>query len=105
MTIVKWVHFAMLNAEELGVTKANVDDLTKSSANPDVRRLLGTEGEYAPPMHLSQQQSRVRSFKGADHDRSMHYYGGDHRLSADQEGQPGSADHGRRAGREHACLV
>src|SRR5262245_7152685 len=35
--IVKWVHFAMVTAEELGVTKANVDDQLKS-ADPEVKR-------------------------------------------------------------------
>src|SRR5580765_7390404 len=43
--IVKWTHFAMVAAEELGVTKANVDEALKSS-NPDVKRLVGTEGNY-----------------------------------------------------------
>ena len=27
--IVRWTHYAMLNAEELGVTKANVDEMLK----------------------------------------------------------------------------
>ena len=40
--IVKFVHTAMLNAEELGVTKMNVEQM-KSSTNPEVRRLLGIE--------------------------------------------------------------
>jgi general L-amino acid transport system substrate-binding protein len=38
--IVRWTYFALLNAEELGVTKANVDE-QKASANPEVQRLLG----------------------------------------------------------------
>jgi general L-amino acid transport system substrate-binding protein len=38
--IVKWSLFAMLNAEELGVSSANVDQM-KSSENPNVQRLLG----------------------------------------------------------------
>ena len=50
--IVRWVHMAMLNAEELGVTKANVDQ-QKSSTNPDVRRLLGVEGKYGEAIGLS----------------------------------------------------
>ncbi len=50
--IVKWVHFAMINAEELGVTKANVDDMLKSE-NPDIRRLLGTEGKHGEALGLS----------------------------------------------------
>ena len=41
-TLVKWTLFAMVNAEELGVTSKNVDAM-KASKNPDVRRLLGLE--------------------------------------------------------------
>lgn len=40
--IVRWTLFAMLNAEEAGLTSANVDGMLKSD-NPDVRRLLGLE--------------------------------------------------------------
>jgi general L-amino acid transport system substrate-binding protein len=50
--IVQWTHFAMLTAEELGVTKANVDTMMKSE-NPDVKRLLGTEGKFGEPMGLT----------------------------------------------------
>jgi general L-amino acid transport system substrate-binding protein len=50
--IVKWTHFAMINAEELGVTKANVDDMSKSE-NPDVKRLLGTEGKFGEALGLT----------------------------------------------------
>ncbi len=42
--IVKWSLFAMVNAEELGVTSANVDEMKASSTDPNVRRLLGIEG-------------------------------------------------------------
>ena len=45
LTIVKWVHFALLNAEEAGITKANVDQMMNST-NPDIRRILGKEGEF-----------------------------------------------------------
>ena len=50
--IVTWTHYAMLTAEELGVTKANVDTMLKSE-NPDVKRLLGTEGKFGEPMGLT----------------------------------------------------
>jgi general L-amino acid transport system substrate-binding protein len=50
--IVKWTHYAMVTAEELGVTKANVDEQMKS-ANPDVKRLLGTEGNYGEQLGLT----------------------------------------------------
>lgn len=41
--IVKWTLFALVNAEELGVTTANVES-QKDSENPEIRRLLGLEG-------------------------------------------------------------
>jgi general L-amino acid transport system substrate-binding protein len=41
--IVSWTHYALVQAEEFGITKANVDDIRKSSTNPDVRRFLGIE--------------------------------------------------------------
>jgi general L-amino acid transport system substrate-binding protein len=50
--VVKWVHFAMLNAEELGVTKANVEQQLKSD-NPDIRRLLGVEGKHGEALGLT----------------------------------------------------
>ncbi|MEX3009395.1 amino acid ABC transporter substrate-binding protein [Hoeflea sp. TYP-13] len=51
LNIIKWTHFAMLNAEELGVTSANVDEM-KNSDNPSVKRLLGTEGEFGGAIGL-----------------------------------------------------
>ncbi|MFN3890411.1 MAG: amino acid ABC transporter substrate-binding protein [Beijerinckiaceae bacterium] len=50
--LVKWTHFAMLNAEELGVTRANVDERLKST-NPEIRRLLGVEGDFGKSMGLT----------------------------------------------------
>ena len=50
--LVKWVHFAMVNAEELGVTKANVDEMLKSP-NPEIKRLLGTEGKFGEAIGLT----------------------------------------------------
>jgi general L-amino acid transport system substrate-binding protein len=41
--IVRWTHFAMVDAEELGVASTNVDEALKS-ADPRTRRLLGVEG-------------------------------------------------------------
>jgi general L-amino acid transport system substrate-binding protein len=50
--IVRWTHNAMLNAEELGVTKANVDQM-KTSENPEIKRLLGTEGKFGEAIGLT----------------------------------------------------
>jgi len=50
--IVKWTHFAMVAAEEYGITRANVDEHMKSEA-PDVRRLLGLDGDFGKQFGLT----------------------------------------------------
>src|ERR1700677_49972 len=50
--IVQWTHFALITAEELGVTQANVDEKLKS-ANPAIRRLLGVEGSFGQGLGLT----------------------------------------------------
>lgn len=50
--IVRWTHYAMVDAEELGVNQNNVDDMLKSDA-PDIRRLLGVEGQFGTALGLS----------------------------------------------------
>ncbi len=50
--LVKWTHYAMLNAEEFGVTKANVDEMLKST-NPEIKRLLGVEGKFGEGLGLT----------------------------------------------------
>ncbi len=50
--IVRWSFFAMVNAEDLGVTSKNIDDLKKSD-NPNIRRLLGLEGIKGKSLGLS----------------------------------------------------
>jgi len=50
--LVKWTHFAMVNAEELGITSANVDEM-KGSDNPAVKRVVGTEGEFGTALGVS----------------------------------------------------
>jgi len=42
--IVRWTVFALINAEELGITQANVDDMKANSKDPNVLRMLGAEG-------------------------------------------------------------
>ncbi|EJJ24558.1 amino acid ABC transporter substrate-binding protein [Rhizobium sp. CF142] len=42
--VVSWVGYAMVNAEEFGITQANVDDM-KNSPNPDIKRFLGVEAD------------------------------------------------------------
>ncbi len=40
--IVSWTHYALVTAEDFGITKANVDEMLKSP-NPDIKRFLGEE--------------------------------------------------------------
>ena len=42
--IVKWTLFAMIQAEELGITQANIEEM-KGSDNPEIRRILGQEAD------------------------------------------------------------
>ena len=50
-SIIKWIHFALVDAEDLGITAANVE-ASKQSPNPEVRRLLGIEGEFGKTIGL-----------------------------------------------------
>ena len=49
--VVRWTMFAMYQAEESGVTQANVAEMQKST-NPDVKRLLGAEGDMGKALGL-----------------------------------------------------
>jgi general L-amino acid transport system substrate-binding protein len=50
--VVKWVLFAMINAEELNITQKNIDEMTKST-NPAIKRFVGTEGNYGEQLGLT----------------------------------------------------
>jgi general L-amino acid transport system substrate-binding protein len=50
--LIKWTLYSLINAEELGVKSATIDAAVKSS-NPDIRRLLGVEGDFGEQLGLS----------------------------------------------------
>ena len=50
--IVRWTLFALVAAEELGITSANVAELAQGTDNPEVNRLLGSEGEFGSMLGL-----------------------------------------------------
>lgn len=50
--IARWTYFALLEAEELGVTQANVDEMLGAD-NPSIKRLLGVEGDFGAPIGLT----------------------------------------------------
>ncbi len=51
--IVRWTLYALIAAEEYGVTSANIDELSKGTDNPEINRLLGVEGELGAMIGLS----------------------------------------------------
>ena len=50
--VVKWALYAMINAEELNITQKNIDEMTKST-NPEIKRFVGTEGNYGEQLGLT----------------------------------------------------
>jgi general L-amino acid transport system substrate-binding protein len=50
--IVKWALYAMVTAEELGITQKNVDEKVKSD-NPELKRVLGTDGNLGEQLGLT----------------------------------------------------
>jgi general L-amino acid transport system substrate-binding protein len=50
--LVRWVHFAMVDAEEAGINSRNVDD-KMTSDDPKTRRLLGLDGNFGEGLGLS----------------------------------------------------
>jgi general L-amino acid transport system substrate-binding protein len=50
--LVKWTLYALINAEELGVKSAGIDDALKST-DPNIRRLVGSDGEFGQQLGLT----------------------------------------------------
>lgn len=53
LKVVRWSVFAMVNAEEMGVTSKNVDDIRKNTKDPGKQRLLGLTGIKGQGLKLS----------------------------------------------------
>lgn len=51
--IAAWTLFALIAAEEYGITAANAAELAASSANPEVQRLLGKTGDFGAKLGLA----------------------------------------------------
>jgi len=49
--IIRWTQFALVGAEELGLTQANVSDQA-NAANPEIRRFVGAEGDFGKGIGL-----------------------------------------------------
>ncbi|MEX0305117.1 MAG: amino acid ABC transporter substrate-binding protein [Leisingera sp.] len=51
--VVRWTLNAMIAAEELGVTSANISEMSAGTDNPEINRLLGSEGTLGEMLGLS----------------------------------------------------
>jgi general L-amino acid transport system substrate-binding protein len=56
--LVKWVHYAMLEAEVLGLTKANADEKSKNPTDPDVRRFFGLEADFGKALGVDNEWAK-----------------------------------------------
>jgi general L-amino acid transport system substrate-binding protein len=51
--VVRWVYYALLDADELGVTQKNIDEMVGSD-NPEIKRLLGvSDDDFGTPVGLT----------------------------------------------------
>jgi general L-amino acid transport system substrate-binding protein len=51
--VVRWVHFAMVIAEEQGLTRANVVEQAKTTTSPELKRILGCDGNFGEQLGLT----------------------------------------------------
>jgi general L-amino acid transport system substrate-binding protein len=52
ISLVRWVYFAMINAEELGISSQTIDQALRSQ-KPEVKRLVGTTGDFGEQIGLT----------------------------------------------------
>ncbi|MBU2534305.1 MAG: amino acid ABC transporter substrate-binding protein [Alphaproteobacteria bacterium] len=50
--IIKWVTYATINGEEMGVTQKNVDEMRQSSNDPDIQRMIGKDAKIGVKLGL-----------------------------------------------------
>ena len=70
LLLVKWTLFAMINAEELGISSKNIDEAMKSK-KPDVMRFVGTDGDFGEDLGLTRTGRRASSATSATTARFM----------------------------------
>lgn len=65
--VVMWTMNALITAEELGVTSANVGEIAGSTDNPEIRRLLGTEGTLGEMLGLDAEWAKRAIMAGGNY--------------------------------------
>jgi general L-amino acid transport system substrate-binding protein len=57
--VVRWTFYALVAAEEMGITSANIGELSAAAgANPEINRILGTEGELGAMIGLDNEWAK-----------------------------------------------
>lgn len=56
--IVRWTYYALVEAEEKGITKANIEEIATSTQDPEVKRLLGLEGDLGAMIGLDKEWAK-----------------------------------------------
>lgn len=65
--IVMWTLNALVAAEELGVTSANIEELAKGTNNPEINRLLGNEGDLGAMFGLDNDWAKRAIMAGGNY--------------------------------------
>ena len=65
--IVRWTLNALITAEELGVTSANIEELSGGTNNPEINRLLGTEGDLGAMLGLDAEWAKRALMSGGNY--------------------------------------
>ena len=65
--IVRWTLNALITAEELGVTSANIAELAAGTNNPEINRLLGTEGTLGEMLGLDAEWAKRALMAGGNY--------------------------------------
>ncbi len=66
--IVMWTQNALVSAEELGITSANVEEMASAPTNnPEINRILGTEGDLGAMMGLSKDWGKNAILAGGNY--------------------------------------
>lgn len=56
--IVRWTYYALVAAEEKGITKANIEEVAASTNDPEVKRMLGLEGDLGAMFGLDKEWAK-----------------------------------------------
>ena len=65
--IVRWSLNALITAEELGVTSANMAEMAAGTNNPEINRLLGTEGNLGEMLGLDAEWAKRATMVGGNY--------------------------------------